>query len=66
MVWRQGLFYQLNIYDDKNQILSPAELERLFQDIIDDADKHKGEQFDIFLIMKDNFTWSITLTSETQ
>ncbi|XP_047476442.1 carnitine O-palmitoyltransferase 1, liver isoform-like [Penaeus chinensis] len=38
VVWRQGLFYQLNIYDDKNQILSPAELERLFQDIIDDAD----------------------------
>ncbi|KAK8725563.1 hypothetical protein OTU49_010621 [Cherax quadricarinatus] len=41
VVWRKGLFYQLSIYDDKNQILSVSVLERLFQDILDDADKHK-------------------------
>ncbi|MPC08983.1 Carnitine O-palmitoyltransferase 1, liver isoform [Portunus trituberculatus] len=41
VVWRQGLFYQLGIYDDKNQLLSVTVLEKLFQDIIDDADKHK-------------------------
>lgn len=43
-MWRQGLFYQLNIYDDRNQILSVSVLEKLFQDIIDDADKHKGKE----------------------
>lgn len=41
VVWRQGLFYQLSIYDDKNQLLSVTVLEKFFQDIIDDADKHK-------------------------
>lgn len=41
VVWRQGLFYQLDMYDEKNQILSVTLLERLFQEIIDDADKHK-------------------------
>lgn len=41
VVWRQGLFYQLGIYDDKNQLLSVTVLEKFFQDIIDDADKHK-------------------------
>ena len=43
VVWRQGLFYQLSIYDDKNQLLSVTVLEQFFQDIIDDADKHKGK-----------------------
>lgn len=43
VVWRQGLFYQLSIYDDKNQLLSVTVLEKFFQDIIDDADKHKGK-----------------------
>lgn len=42
VVWRQGLFYQLSIYDDKNQLLSVTVLEKYFQDIIDDANKHKG------------------------
>ncbi|KAK3853986.1 hypothetical protein Pcinc_039499, partial [Petrolisthes cinctipes] len=41
VVWRQGLFYQLSIYDDKNQLLSVTVLEQFFQDIINDADKHK-------------------------
>lgn len=44
VVWRQGLFYQLTIIDDKNQILSVTVLEKLFQEIIDDADKHKGKK----------------------
>ncbi|CAL4107293.1 unnamed protein product, partial [Meganyctiphanes norvegica] len=37
----QGLMYQLWVYDDKNQMLSAGELEKLLQDIIDDANKHK-------------------------
>ncbi|CAL4107295.1 unnamed protein product, partial [Meganyctiphanes norvegica] len=41
VVWVQGLMYQLWVYDDKNQMLSAGELEKLLQDIIDDANKHK-------------------------
>lgn len=44
VVWRQGLFYQLSIYDDKNQLLSVTVLEQFFQDIINDASKHKGKR----------------------
>ncbi|XP_076057083.1 carnitine O-palmitoyltransferase 1, liver isoform-like [Oratosquilla oratoria] len=41
VVWCQGLFYKLYLYDDKNQLLALSTLEKLFQGIIDDANKHK-------------------------
>ena len=42
VVWYQGLLYQLDVFDAKNKQLSESCLEKLLQEIINDANKHKG------------------------
>ena len=38
----RGVYYKLQVFDVKNQILSRSSLEKKLQWIVDDAEKHSG------------------------
>ncbi|CAH1790020.1 unnamed protein product [Owenia fusiformis] len=42
-VQRKGVIYKVNMFDKKGQPLQPSTMEKHFQWIIEDADKHEGD-----------------------
>lgn len=62
-VMRKGLYYKVDVYDKKGNILTPQTLEEIFQFIIEDADKHeatynKGSKSLGALTATDRTTWA--------
>lgn len=52
VVWCKGNLYCMTMYDSANQILCPATLEKLFQEIKDDAKVQIGEALlELFFLM---------------
>ena len=42
VVMRKGLYYKVDVYDKKGNILTPQTLEEVLEYIVEDADKHEG------------------------
>lgn len=62
-VMRKGLYYKVDVYDKKGNILTPQTLEEVLEFIIEDADKHeasynKGSKSLAALTATDRTTWA--------